>query len=115
MIRPLALLLCLAGDASAQDRADIAGSVVALQPTTAPGAVAEVLFVNIPTNHSTDNGDYPLTLGGLTVVVTFTWGNGSDGIAVTVPEGFIAFPAYLDQPENSTGIVYIYSGEWAGS
>ena len=107
-------LLCLTGDAKAQDRADIAGSIVALQPTAQPGAVAEVLFVNIPTNHFRDNGEYTLTRDGLTVVVTFTWGNAGDAIAVAVPDGYIADPAYLEQPEDSTGVVYIYSGETVG-
>ena len=107
--------LCLATSAHAQDRADIAGSIVSLQSTTHPGAVAELLFVNIPTNHSRDNGAYTLTLDGLTVSVTFVWGETADSISVAVPDGFYAVPSQLDQPENATGVIYIYSGEFVGS
>lgn len=118
MIRPLALLLCLAGDASAQDAADIGGgTTVFLRPSEEPDAVAEVTMFNVQVNSSPDERDYTLHLGSLQVTVAFDWDanmSGDDRMTVTVPPGYYAVPEWLDVPEYGTGTIYIYPGHGVG-
>jgi hypothetical protein len=62
-------------------------------------------------NDGGDEATYPLTLGDLTVEVTFGFNVdplGSDSITVTVPPGYVAIPATLVVGEDSTGTVLIY-------
>ena len=90
------------------------GSTVTLQPTEAPGAVAEVVFRNAMVNSDKDDGDYPLTMGALTISVSFVWdanGSGADQITVTVPPGYAADPETLTVPEGAVGTIIIYDME----
>jgi hypothetical protein len=84
---------------------------VLLQPSTAPNAIAEVVFDNAAVNATHDQGSYSLTMEGLTVDVAFGFNVdalGSDSITVTVPPGYIAIPATLDVLEDQVGVVLIY-------
>ena len=119
MIRPLALLLCLTGDAQAQDAVNIGGGTYAfLRPTQEPGAVAEVTMFNVQVNSSPDEREYPLQLGTLRVTLAFDWdanNNVDDRMTVTVPAGYYTVPDWLDVPEYASGTIYIYSGQGVGS
>ena len=84
------------------------GSHVTIQPTSEPGAVAEVVFLN-KSVHTTQIETFDLTLGDLTVTVEADVGMGDrpDRITVTPPEGYYAEPAYIDVAEDDTGVVLI--------
>jgi hypothetical protein len=88
-------------------------STITLQPTEAPGAVAEVEFIN-RTVHSTEDVTFALDLGGLTVMVDASVGRGMtpDRMTVTPPSGFIAVPPEIDVPEDEAGVVLILP--WVG-
>lgn len=104
----------LAGVAHA-DTLDLRGTTVTLQPSD--GALAEVIFDNRSVNLWPDNGDYPLTLGALTVTVTFTWDavGGADGISLTVPPGVVCAPACdLALPEGDVGRITLHDLESVG-
>ena len=97
---------------------DLSGTIIALQPTTAPGAIAEVTMNNFPANGPQDEGTHALTHDGLTVSVTFDWdqdGGQSDAITVTPPDGVICIPAdcRLTLPEGAKGVVILYA--WQGA
>lgn len=88
------------------ERQDIA----TIRATTEPGAVAEILYINDDVNSAADNGVKMLTLGSLTVEVTFAWDaeGGSDRIVVTPPDGYMAVPDTLTLPEDGRGTLLIY-------
>jgi hypothetical protein len=83
-------------------------STIRLQPTDAPGAVAEVRFVN-KTVHMDEVVSFTLDLGGLAVMVEAQVGQGltPDRMTVTPPDGFIAIPPELDVAEDQDGVVLI--------
>lgn len=84
-------------------------STVTLQSTDAPGAVAEVVFVN-KTVHADELVTFTLDLDGLAVEVTALVGRGltPDRMTVTPPEGYIAVPPDLDVAEDQDGVILIY-------
>lgn len=88
-------------------------STITLQPTDAPGAVAEVVFDN-KTVHSDELVTFDLTMDGLTVTVEALVGRGltPDRMTVIPPDGFIADPPEIDVGEDAVGRVLIR--EWVG-
>jgi hypothetical protein len=88
-------------------------STITLEPTTAPGAVAQVTFVNA-TVHADETVTFDLTLDGLTVTVDALVGRGltPDRMTVTPPTGFIAVPPEVDVEEGGVGVVLILP--WLG-
>jgi len=88
-------------------------STIAIQPTQAPGAVAEVVFDN-KTVHTDENVTFALTLDGLTVEVYAQVGRGltPDRMTVTPPDGFVAVPPELDVAEDDVGVILILP--WLG-
>jgi hypothetical protein len=96
---------------------DLSGTVITLQPTDAPGAVAEVQMYNHAANGPDDNSSHTLTLDGLDVEVKFTWdagGDQPDALVVTPPDGVLCDPAdcTLILDEGATGRVVLF--EWVG-
>jgi len=89
-------------------------TTVTLQPSEAPGAVAEIIFDNRDVNGSRDNGVYPLSIPGVSVEVVFHWTVGADSIEVITEDGFYAVPPVLETDEGSIGTVLIFSGVWEG-
>ena len=83
-------------------------SRITLQPTSQPGAVAEVVFLNTEV-HTAFAYAFPLTLDGLTVsvAVEINADGPADRFTVMPPEGFIAWPESLVVPENGAGVIYI--------
>jgi hypothetical protein len=88
-------------------------STIRLQPTDAPGAVAEVRFVN-KTVHMDETVLFTLDLDGLVVTIEAQVGQGMtpDRMTVTPPDGFIAVPPQIDVAEDQAGVVLIY--QWNG-
>jgi hypothetical protein len=109
---PCALSILIATATSAQaDTVQISGSTVTLQPTTKPGALAEVEFRNDPTNSHKDNGIYFLDLNGLQIDAKFTWNveGDKDRIDLTTPENIICSPdCSLTLSENDSGKIWLY-------
>lgn len=91
-------------------------SYVRLQPTKAPGAVAEVVFHNEPV-HSDSIEFFTLSLGGFDAFIEMELGDGlsPDIMHVTVPEGYIAAPQTVSVPEGQTRVITIYSTVGAGA
>lgn len=88
-------------------------SEVTMRPSTRPGAVAEIVFRNIPTNGSTDNGTYSLADNGIAVTFSFTWNSGgpggSDGLIFEVPAPYVCVPSCtLEVAEGNTGAIWLY-------
>ena len=110
-MRGLVAAAFLAMPASAETTHGWAGgySHITIRPTTAPGAVAEVIFAN-RTVHSDDDLTFSLTLDGLTVDVHALVGRGltPDRITVEAPEGYLAIPASLDVAEEKDGVILLY-------
>lgn len=113
MIRPLALLLCLAGDASAQDRAEwpsdhIGMGWVQLAPS---GDEYTVTLHNVSTvrEWGDDLSVYVLSVDGMRVVVQIWLAEGMapDTLVVFAPPGWLAIPPTLDVGELQTGAVRI--------
>lgn len=114
-MRALIAAALLAFPASAETQHLWAGgySSIAIQPTAAPGAVAEVVFDN-KTVHSNTLERFDLTLDGLTVTVEALVGRGltPDRMSVTVPDGYIAVPPDLDVAEDGVGVILVLP--WLG-
>jgi len=95
---------------------DLSGTLITLQPTTEPGAVAEVVMRNNVMNGPQDDGTSALDLGPLSVAVTFKWdADGTrDRLTVTPPDGLICIPAdcAVVVEEGKVGRVLII--EWSG-
>ena len=112
MIRTIILTACLAMPAAAQDvhmwGSQFYGSTISLEPTTAPGAVAQVTFDN-KTVHADEQVTFDLTLNGMTVTVEALVGRGltPDRMEVIPPDGFYADPPEIDVPEDEIGVVLI--------
>jgi hypothetical protein len=72
-------------------------TTVTIEPSDVPGELAIVTLTNQYVNQGADNGDYSLTLDGMTVGVQFTWDHepvlGSDRITLTPPDGITCEPA----------------------
>lgn len=96
---------------------NLSGTVITLQPSTEPGAIAEVVMSNELVNGDLHEGTYPLDLNGLKIGVTFDWqheGTQDDAITVTPPDGVICQPrsCVLVVPETGEGTLYLL--EWIG-
>lgn len=114
-MRSIILALLLAFPASAETQHLWAGgySSIAIQPTDAPGAVAQIVFDN-KTVHSDRLERFDLTLDGLTVTVEALVGRGltPDRMTVTPPPGYIAVPPDLDVGEGEVGVILVLP--WLG-
>ena len=88
-------------------------SSITLQPTDAPGAVAEVVFDN-KTVHADEDVTFTLDLDGLAVMVDAQVGRGltPDRMTITPPDGYIAVPDMLDVAEDAEGVILIVP--WVG-
>ena len=93
----------------------LSGSVVTLQPTTEPGAIAEVIFDNRNVNDADDNGTYALSMDGLSIAVDFLWNadGSADRITVTPPDGVLCRPSScaLTLPEDQSGRLVLFEFE----
>ena len=83
-------------------------STITLQPTDAPGAVAEVEFIN-KTVHTDEDVSFVLDLDGLAVTVDASVGRGltPDRFTVTPPDGYVAMPPELDVQEDGVGVILV--------
>lgn len=83
-------------------------STITLQPTDAPGAVAEVEFIN-KTVHTDEDVSFVLDLDGLSVTVDASVGRGltPDRFTVTPPDGYVAMPPELDVQEDGVGVILV--------
>lgn len=88
-------------------------STITLQPTDAPGAVAEVVFDNRKV-HTDDEVSFVLDLDGLSVTVDASVGRGltPDRFTVTPPDGYVAMPPELDVQEDGVGVILVMP--WIG-
>lgn len=98
------------------DAISLSGTVIELRETEMGGAEAEVVMSNRPVNGPSDNGDYTLALGGLTVAMTFTWDAGPEGqdrVSVLPPDGMICQPTSctIEIQEGQDGILYLIPWE----
>lgn len=96
---------------------DLSGTIITLQPTEHPTAIAEVVMENNQVNGPHDEIVAELDLDGLKVWVSFDWDSGLDGedaIAVSPPDGILCDPSdcVLQVREGETGTLYLY--EWSG-
>lgn len=84
-------------------------SSIAIQPTDAPGAVAEIVFDN-RTVHSDTLERFDLTLNGLTVTVEALVGRGltPDRMTVIPPDGYYAEPPEMDVEEDGVETIIVY-------
>ena len=86
----------------------ISGSVASME--VGDGEV-RITFRNDPVNGAHDNGDYALSVGGLTIALRFVWNiNGDDdAIIVTPPAGYVCEPACdLTVREGQSGSILIH-------
>ncbi len=117
MIRYLATAICIATPAHADNvhswGSMFYGSTITLQPTEAPGAVAEVEFIN-RTVHLDEDVTFTLDLDGLAVVVDASVGRGltPDRFTVHAPDGYIAVPPEMDVAEDKAGVILLMP--WVG-
>lgn len=108
ILATLTLLCALPAGAETQHMWAGGYSSIAIQPTDAPGAVAEIVFDN-RTVHSDTLERFDLTLDGLTVTVEALVGRGltPDRMSVIVPDGYIAVPPDLDVAEDEVGVILV--------
>lgn len=108
ILASLTLLCALPAGAETQHMWAGGYSSIAIQPTDAPGAVAEIVFDN-RTVHSDTLERFDLTLDGLTVTVEALVGRGltPDRMSVIVPDGYIAVPPDLDVVEDEVGVILV--------
>jgi hypothetical protein len=84
-------------------------SAITLQPTEAPGAVAEVVFINRAV-HSDADLSFALDMGDLAVTVDALVGRGltPDRMTVIPPDGYYAEPPEMDVEEDGVGTIIVY-------
>jgi hypothetical protein len=84
---------------------------VTIQPSSKPGAVAEVVFLNTGI-HLLNTYSFQIDLEGLAVSVTveINTEGAADTMTVTPPEGYIAVPESVTVPEDGAGQIIIYEG-----
>jgi len=82
---------------------------ITIQPTSQPGAVAEVVFSNTDI-HVFGREVFDLTLGDITVTVVYEMNvNGADDrFTVTPPPGYLAIPETLVVPEEGAGVIFVF-------
>jgi hypothetical protein len=91
----------------------ISTTLITLQPSQEPSAIAEVVMVNEMSNGSSDDGRYSLSIEGLTVDLVFTWDAGpfgADRVQVEPPRGIVCEPrdCILTVGEGHTAKVVLY-------
>ena len=100
------------------DSVALSGSAVTLQPTTRPGAVAELIFDNRATNSSRDDGEYSLAHDDIALSFSFNWNasGDSDEITITPPDGLTCLPTscVLRMPEHETGTLFLFDSQAVG-
>ena len=106
-------LALLAAPAWGQSRVNWSGTTWAeIRPTEAPGAVAEIVFVNDAVNVKEDNFLQTVKLGDFAVDLLFKWqaraSDGADSITATPPAGYIAVPDVLIVREGAMDRLLIY-------
>ena len=105
------------GVAFAGSEHSLSGSIVRLQPTMQPGAVAEVIFENRAVNSPIDVSTFPLDLAGVTVQITFRWNTnpaGDDEIVIETDPDHVVGRRDLVVHEGQSGTAYIYPLESVG-
>ncbi len=94
---------------------DLSGTTITLQPTTQPGAIAEIVMDSRNTNGPQDEVGTFLDLGDLHVGIHFDWNHdgSQDAIKVSPPDGVICEPAtcVLSLEEDTVGVLYLYGWE----
>ena len=99
------------------DTVSISGTPVTLQPSTEPGAVAEVVMENISMNGPEDDGEYTLNLGEISVIAVFLWEadpvTGADRITVIAP-GYICEPRNCEMTVTEGGTGRVLLMPWEG-
>lgn len=94
---------------------DLAGTIITLQPTEYPGAIAEIVMENVLVNGPQHEMTYQMNMGDIEVWVSFDWDRGSeaDAILVSPPDGILCVPSdcILTVPEEQTGVLYLYEFE----
>jgi hypothetical protein len=125
MIRAL-ILAALPFAAQAQDTAFIGSmgpaSTIKVQPSSRPGALAEVVFDNRLSNTDEDTGAQMLVrMPGLAVMATFAWNvpggiAGADAVTITPPEGVVCLPSdcTVTVMEQFAGTIWLFSVEGVG-
>lgn len=113
---PLALVLAGAFPAFGQTTHDLQGTTVTIAPTSEPGAVAQIEMHNVNNNDSRDEYTFSLSLGGISVDVTFDWDaqGQNDSITIETEPGYVAVPRTLYVEENGFGVLHIYPTESFG-
>lgn len=94
---------------------DLSGTIITMQPTAQPGAIAEIVMDNRRMNGSHDEIGTFLEMPGLSIGVHFDWNveGDDDALIVSPPDGIICVPSscVLQVPENEVGILYLYAWE----
>ncbi len=107
-------ILCILALAALPVFADPVGalSTVDIGPSAKPGAYAEVTFHN---DLEPIGDEVVIDLGnGIKATFSMEVGDIPDRMSVTVPEGYVASPEYVDVHEGTSGTVVIYSVEGVG-
>ena len=110
MIRPLALLLCLTGDAKAQEAVTwpgIDGTGSLTLTTDGPDYIVTLHNVGTSRQWGDDLEVHRLDLDGFAIVVqVWSYNNpAADTLVVLPPPGWIAIPETLDVQERQSGSV----------
>ena len=100
------------------DTLNISGSLISLEPSDEPGAIAQISFHNVSVNDAADNGDYPLASADMTLTIQFLWEVnlfGADQITVVPPPWVICQPIDCTATvmEGEIGVVVLYPYEGA--
>lgn len=94
---------------------DLSGTIITLQSTTQPGAIAEIVMDNRNANGPQDEVGTFIDMPGLSVGVHFDWNHdgNDDALKVSPPDGIICVPStcVLQVPENEVGVLYLYGWE----
>lgn len=114
MIR-VALALILAATMACAGGLDLSGTIITLQPALRSGAVAEVWVQNRSMNSEKDNGKYPLSFDGVTVMVQFIYTSGADTIIITPPESLFCVPSCTLQSEDAISTIFLFSRAGVGA
>ena len=110
------VIIALCAVAALADTISVSGSLVTLQETVEPEAIAEILFDNRNVNGPHNTGNYELLLGNLSVGFKFEWTSGDDSIAVYPPSGVSCVPetCILRLREDTAGTLWLFGGIGSG-
>ena len=111
-MRSILLSLFLVTSAAAQDTYSWAksDSFISFHGTDAIGAVGAVTFKNTRIHVLDEDLNFDLTLGDMTVTILAKVGRGMepDRFEVIPPDGFYAYPQFIDVPEDQEDTILIY-------